>query len=134
MSKKESFRTVALKTYGRFVPAHVTSPKHRFTQRRSHQRRANIKEIKAASERGLMIRSRRAVSWLLPGLVVKRWLLTSGLGLLMALLGAAVWADLKPIYWILETLSWLLSSLTTVLPREITGPLVVLIGLSLIHI
>ena len=78
--------------------------------------------------RDLMTRSQRAVRWLQPGLVVKRWLLTSGLGLLMALLGAAVWADLKPIYWILETLSWLLSSLTTVLPREITGPLVLLIG------
>ena len=82
--------------------------------------------------RDLMTRSQRAVRWLQPGLVVKRWLLTSGLGLLMALLGAAVWADLKPIYWILETLSWLLSSLTTVLPREITGPLVVLIGSGLL--
>ena len=132
MSKKESFRTVALKTYGRFVPAHVTSPKHRFTQRRSHQRRASIKGIKTASERGLMIRSRRAVSWLLPGLVVKRWLLTSGLGLLMALLGAAIWADLKPIYWIIETLIWLLGTITTVLPRSITGPLVVLIGAALV--
>ncbi len=132
MSKKESFRTVALKTYGRFVPAHVTSPKHRFSQRRSHQRRASIKGIKTASERGLMIRSRRAVSWLLPGLVVKRWLLTSGLGLLMALLGAAIWADLKPIYWIIETLIWLLGTITTVLPRSITGPLVVLIGAALV--
>ena len=75
--------------------------------------------------RDLMTRSQRAVRWLQPGLVVKRWLLTSGLGLLMALLGAAVWADLKPIYWILETLSWLLSTITTVLPREITGPLAV---------
>ena len=63
---------------------------------------------------------------------MKRWLLTSGLGLLMALLGAAVWADLKPIYWMLETLSWLLSTLTTVLPREITGPLVLLIGSGLL--
>ena len=74
MSKKESFRTVALKTYGRFVPAHVTSPKHRFSQRRSHQRRASIKGIKAASERGLMIRSRRAVSWLLSSV---SWVLSS---------------------------------------------------------
>ena len=65
--------------------------------------------------RDLMTRSQRAMRWLQPGLVVKRWLLTSGLGLLMALLGAAVWADLKPIYWILETLSWLLSNLTTCL-------------------
>ena len=82
--------------------------------------------------RDLMTRSQRAVRWLQPGLVVKRWLLTSGLGLLTALLGAAVWADLKPIYWILETLSWLLGNLTTVLPREITGPLVLLIGIGVL--
>jgi hypothetical protein len=44
-----------------------------------------------------MSRSRRAVQWLQPGLVVKRWMLTSGLGLLLALLGAAILADLKPI-------------------------------------
>ena len=31
-----------------------------------------------------MTRSQRAVRWLQPGLVVKRWMLTSGLGLLMA--------------------------------------------------
>ena len=34
----------------------------------------------------------------------------------MALLVAAVWADLRPIYWILETLSWLLSTLTNCYP------------------
>ena len=44
-------------------------------------------------QRDLMMRSRRAVRWLQPGLVVKRWLLTSGIGLVLALLGAAVWAD-----------------------------------------
>jgi uncharacterized cofD-like protein len=60
--------------------------------------------------------------------VVKRWMLTSGLGLLLALLGAAVWADLQPIYWMLESVKWLLQNLTKVLPREITGPLVLLIG------
>ena len=79
-----------------------------------------------------MTRSQRAVRWLQPGLVVKRWMLTSGLGLMMALLGAAVWADLKPIYWILESLSWFLGTITTVLPREITGPLVLLIGALLV--
>ena len=50
----------------------------------------------------------------------------------MALLGAAIWADLKPIYWIIETLIWLLGTITTVLPRSITGPLVVLIGAALV--
>jgi uncharacterized cofD-like protein len=72
------------------------------------------------------------VRWLQPGLVVKRWVLTSGLGLLMALVGGAVWADLKPIYWILETLSWLLGTLTTVLPREFTGPILLLVGVALV--
>ena len=70
--------------------------------------------------------------WLQPGLVVKRWVLTSGLGLMLALLGGAVWADLKPIYWSLEALSGLLGVLTTVMPREVTGPLVLLIGMGLV--
>ena len=88
--------------------------------------------LRAYRRRDLMTRSQRAVRWLQPGLVVKRWVLTSGLGLMMALLGAAVWADLKPIYWILETLSWFLSTITTVLPREITGPLVLIVGTCLV--
>ena len=80
----------------------------------------------------LVSRSRRAARWLQPGLVVKRWMLTSGLGLLILLLGAAVWADLQPIYWSLEAIKWTLSQLTRVLPRSITGPLVLLIGALLI--
>ena len=79
-----------------------------------------------------MSRSRRAARWLQPGLVVKRWVFTSGLGLLLALLGAAVWADLQPIYWSLAAIQWLLRNLTTVLPRGVTGPLVLLIGAILV--
>ncbi len=79
-----------------------------------------------------MSRSRRAARWLQPGLVVKRWVATSGVGLVMALVGAAVWADLKPIYWTLESIDWLLTQLTQVLPRGITGPLVLLIGAGLV--
>ncbi len=70
--------------------------------------------------------------WLQPGLVVKRWMLTSGLGLLIVLLGMAVWADLQPIYWTIAGIQWLLKNITTVLPREITGPLVLAIGAALI--
>ncbi len=80
----------------------------------------------------LVSRSRRAARWLQPGLVVKRWMLTSGLGLLILLIGAAVWADLQPIYWSLEAIKWMLAQLTRVLPRSITGPLVLLIGGGLI--
>ena len=97
-------------------------------QSRRQQARVNRKRRRQE----LMTRSQRAVRWLQPGLVVKRWVLTSGLGLLMALVGGAVWADLKPIYWILETLSWLLGTLTTVLPREFTGPILLLVGVALV--
>ena len=83
-------------------------------------------------QKDLVSRSRRAARWLRPGLVVKRWVLTSGLGLLVALLGAAVWADLQPIYWMLSSIQWLLGQVTGVLPRKITGPLVLLIGAALI--
>ncbi len=79
-----------------------------------------------------MSRSRRAVRWLQPGLVVKRWVLTSGLGLLLALLGAAVWADLQPIYWMLSAIQWLLQEVTRVLPRGVTGPLVLVAGAALV--
>jgi len=79
-----------------------------------------------------MSRSRRAARWLQPGLVVKRWMLTSGIGLMLALLGAAVWADLQPIYWLLQSIRWVLQSFTQVLPREITGPLVLIAGGALI--
>ena len=86
----------------------------------------------AARQRDLMSRSRRAARWLRPGLVVKRWVLTSGLGLVMALIGAAVWADLKPIYWTLEAIDRLLGVITQVMPRGITGPLVLVIGAGLV--
>ena len=79
-----------------------------------------------------MSRSLRAVRWLQPGLVVKRWVLTSGFGLLLALLGAAVWADLQPIYWMLSTIKWLLQEVTQVLPRGVTGPLVLVAGAALV--
>ncbi|MEY3757971.1 MAG: hypothetical protein RLZZ263_1125 [Cyanobacteriota bacterium] len=70
--------------------------------------------------------------WLQPGLVVKRWVVTSGLGLVLALLGAAVWADLQPIYWSLSAIKWLLQQVTEVLPRGVTGPLVLLAGAALV--
>ena len=97
---------------------------------KSRRQQARVNRGRRRQE--LMTRSQRAVRWLQPGLVVKRWVLTSGLGLLMALVGGAVWADLKPIYWILETLSWLLGTLTTVLPREFTGPILLLVGVALV--
>ena len=85
-------------------------------------------------QQDLMSRSRRAARWLQPGLVVKRWLVTSGMGLLIALLGAAIWADLQPIYWTLETVKWSLANVTRGLPRGITGPLVLLVEIGRAHV
>ena len=88
--------------------------------------------MQAERQRDLMVRSRRAMSWLRPGLVVKRWLFTSGIGLVLALLGAAVWADLQPIYWMLWAIQEALGWITRVLPGAITGPLVLLLGVGLL--
>ena len=88
--------------------------------------------MQAERQRDLMLRSRRAMRWLQPGLVVKRWLLTSGIGLVLALLGAAVWADLQPIYWTLWAIQESLGWITRVMPRGITGPLVLLVGIGLL--
>jgi uncharacterized cofD-like protein len=83
-------------------------------------------------QQDLVSRSRRAARWLQPGLEVKRWMVSSGIGLLIALIGAAIWADLQPIYWSLEALKWSLSRVTQVLPRGITGPVVLVVGAGLI--
>ncbi|MFZ9570469.1 MAG: gluconeogenesis factor YvcK family protein, partial [Vulcanococcus sp.] len=83
-------------------------------------------------QKDFVSRSKRAARWLQPGLVVKRWMLTSGVGLFLLLLGGAVWADLQPIYWLLQFIRWSLQAITQVLPREITGPLVLLVGGGLI--
>lgn len=79
-----------------------------------------------------LARSYKALQWLSPGLLVKRWVLTSALGLLLLLLGSAIWANLKPVYWTLEAIEWTLASITQVFPYRLTGPLVLLSGLVLI--
>ena len=44
----------------------------------------------------------RILSWLLPGLVIKRWMLTSAIGFLTSLLGLVIWTNLRPLYWLIE--------------------------------
>ena len=74
----------------------------------------------------------KALRWLSPGLLVKRWVLTSALGFLLMVLGSAIVANLKPVYWILAAIEWTLASITQLLPYWLTGPLVLLSGLALI--
>ena len=77
-------------------------------------------------------KSGKSLRWLSPGLLVKRWLLTSALGLLLFVLGIAIWANLKPVYWTLETIELALASITQVFPYRLTGPLVLLSGVILV--
>ncbi|MEA5616444.1 gluconeogenesis factor YvcK family protein [Cronbergia sp. UHCC 0137] len=70
--------------------------------------------------------------WLSPGLSVKRWLLISVGGVILASLGLAIWIKLTPIFWALEFLRGLLGVLTNILPNYISGPLVLLLGVLLV--
>ena len=76
----------------------------------------------------------RILSWLLPGLVIKRWLLTSAIGFLTTLLGLVIWTNLRPLYWIIEIFFGIMTGLTSVLPVSILGPLIFVTGLLLIGI
>jgi len=73
----------------------------------------------------------RILSWLLPGLVIKRWMVTSAIGFLTSLLGIAIWTNLRPLYWLIEVFFWLMSGLTSILPVSVLGPLIVVAGLLL---
>ncbi|MBD2438494.1 gluconeogenesis factor YvcK family protein [Nostoc sp. FACHB-110] len=70
--------------------------------------------------------------WLSPGLSIKRWLLISIGGVLLASLGLAIWVKLTPIFWLLELLRNFLGVITNILPNYISGPLVLLGGLLLL--
>lgn len=70
--------------------------------------------------------------WLSPGLVVKRWLLISVGGVVLASLGLAIWVKLTPIFWILEFLTGLLAFFADIFPNYISGPLLLLSGVLLL--
>ena len=76
----------------------------------------------------------RILSWLLPGLVIKRWMITSGIGVITSLLGIAIWTNLRPLYWLIEIFFWVMNSITSILPVSLLGPIVLLIGILLIGV
>ena len=86
------------------------------------------------SNLGLINRIIRILSWLLPGLVIKRWMITSAIGLLTSLLGIAIWTNYRPVYWLIAVFFWIMNGLKSILPISILGPLIFLIGLVLIGI
>ena len=63
---------------------------------------------------------------------MKRWLLLSAGGVLLASLGLAIWTKLTPIYRLTQLIGRGLDWLTNLFPNYISGPLVLAIGLFLI--
>ena len=86
------------------------------------------------SNLAILNRFLRILSWLLPGLVIKRWMITSGIGVITSLLGIAIWTNLRPLYWLIEIFFWVMNSITSILPVSLLGPIVFLIGILLIGV
>ena len=86
------------------------------------------------SNLGWINRILRILSWLLPGLVIKRWMITSAVGFLTSLLGLAIWTNLRPLYWMIEVFFSVMTGLTSILPVSVLGPLILVLGLVLVGI
>ncbi|MDG2992325.1 YvcK family protein [Candidatus Synechococcus calcipolaris G9] len=70
--------------------------------------------------------------WLLPGLLVKRWMVLSMVGVLLASLGIAISINLTPVFFTLQLVEQLIQQLARFIPSYISGPLVLGIGLWLL--
>jgi uncharacterized cofD-like protein len=77
-------------------------------------------------------RRNRLFKWLSPGLFIKRWLLISASGFILAVIGSAIWSKMTPIYRLLSFTANILEFLTTVVPSYISGPVVLMTGIFLI--
>lgn len=94
--------------------------------------RQALNTLQAQSRRRTSHRVNQWFKWLSPGISVKRWLLISVAGVVLASLGLAIWIKLTPIFWVLEFLRGILGVITNILPNYISGPLVILFGLLLL--
>lgn len=70
--------------------------------------------------------------WLAPGLLVKRWMLMSAIGVLLTSLGLAIWLDLTPVSRLMSLVAGFMRWLTTIVPNNISGPVAIATGLALI--
>ncbi|MBE9097736.1 gluconeogenesis factor YvcK family protein [Tychonema sp. LEGE 07203] len=70
--------------------------------------------------------------WLAPGLLVKRWLLISASGVVLATLGLAIWTGMTPIFFLLQLLKNFLTWIAEVIPNYVSGPVIIAGGILLI--
>jgi uncharacterized cofD-like protein len=78
------------------------------------------------------IRVNRWFKWLAPGLLVKRWLLLSATGVLLATLGFAIWMKMTPVFYTTQFLGFVLETLAESIPSYISGPIAMASGLLLV--
>jgi uncharacterized cofD-like protein len=74
----------------------------------------------------------RGFQWFLPGLLVKRWLLVSIIGIVLIVLGVAISARLTPILFMSRLIGNAIDTLVAILPRNMSGPLALVIGVGLL--
>ncbi|MGB7413749.1 MAG: gluconeogenesis factor YvcK family protein, partial [Thermosynechococcaceae cyanobacterium] len=74
----------------------------------------------------------RSFKWLSPGLAVKRWLFLSALGMVLIGLGLAILVRLTPIANVIQLVQLFLNEVAGVIPRYVSGPLVIIGGLLLV--
>ncbi len=70
--------------------------------------------------------------WLFPGLSVKRWLGLASAGVMLLVLGIAIWTEQTPIFRLQQLLENLLQTITDWVPSYISGPVITMLGLALV--
>lgn len=76
----------------------------------------------------------RGFQWFLPGLFVKRWLFVSIIGIVLIFLGIAISARLTPILFISRLISGFVDTMVSLMPRNTSGPIALIIGVCLLWI
>lgn len=76
----------------------------------------------------------RGLQWLLPGLLVKRWLFVSIIGVILIVLGIAISARLTPVLFISRLIGNILDVLVTILPRNLSAPIALIAGFGLLWV
>ena len=99
------------------------------------RKRKSIKRAFSAIRRSnldFLSRLLRIFRWLLPGLVIKRWMITSAIGLLISVLGIAIWTNLEPFLWLVAIISMIYDWIASIFPVTLLGPTILLIGITLV--
>ncbi len=88
-----------------------------------------LSSLTLASQQRTPRRVSQWFKWLMPGLLVKRWMFMSATGVLLIGLGVAIWANLSPVHYLIRFVMGSLEAITQILPSRISGPIALFVGL-----